>query len=41
MTRLLLAWARLALPIARSAPVWNIRHIERLRRREYQLEMKQ
>ena len=40
MTRLLLYLTRFDLAIARSAPVWNIRHIVALRRREHELENK-
>jgi hypothetical protein len=40
MIRLLLYLVRLDIAIARSAPVWNIGHIEALRRREHELEMK-
>lgn len=36
--RILLAWTRLDLMIARSAPVQNIRLIERLRREESEFD---
>ena len=38
MTRLLLYLTRFDIAIARSAPVWNIRYLESLRRREHELE---
>ena len=34
----LLAWTRIDLMIARSSPVLNIRHLEQLRRDEYDYE---
>ncbi len=38
IARFMLAWARADLAIARAAPIWNMGHIEALRREEARWE---
>ena len=38
IARFMLAWARADIAIARAAPIWNMDHIEALRREEARWE---